>query len=85
MEGKDEIKVIDIKTCTCYYFDDIMRLINIDFSNILLNGKIYEKILIYDISYKTFTDAKPLHIWFEKIDGVIKIYGGIRYLMLFKM
>ena len=26
---------------------------------------------------------KPLHIWFEKIDGFIKIYDGIRYSVLF--
>ena len=24
-----------------------------------------------------------MHIWFEKIDGFIKIYDGIRYLLLF--
>ena len=27
--------------------------------------------------------AKPLRIWFDKIDGFIKIYDGIRYLVLF--
>ena len=27
--------------------------------------------------------ANPLCIWFEKIDGFIKIYDGIRYLVLF--
>ena len=26
--------------------------------------------------------SKPLHIWFDKIDGFIKIYDGIRYLVL---
>ena len=25
MKSKDELKEIDIKTCTCYYFDDITR------------------------------------------------------------
>ena len=29
MESKDELKEIDIKNCRCYYFDDIMRLIEI--------------------------------------------------------
>ena len=43
----------------------------------------HKNILIYDISYKTFMGAKPLRIWFEKIDGFIKIYDGIRYLVLF--
>ena len=27
-------------------------------------------------------DAKPLRIWFNKIDEIIKIYDGIRYLEL---
>ena len=30
-----------------------------------------------------FMGSKPLGIWFEKIDGFIKIYNGIRYLVLF--
>ena len=25
MESKNEVKEIDIKNCTCWYFDDIMR------------------------------------------------------------
>ena len=25
MKSKDELKEIDIKNCTCYYFDDIIR------------------------------------------------------------
>ena len=63
-----------------------MRVIDIDFSDILLNeksNKTYENILIYDISYETFLSAKPLRIWFEEIDELIKIFDGIRYLVLF--
>ena len=41
MKSKDELKEIDIKNCTCYYFDDIMRVIDIDFSDILLIEKSY--------------------------------------------
>ena len=26
--------------------------------------------------------SKPLRIWFDKIDGLIKVYDGIRYLVL---
>ena len=71
------------------YFDNIMRVRagDIDFSDILLDAKlykeIYKNILIFDISYKTLTSAKPLRIWFDKIDGFIKIHGGIRCLVLF--
>ena len=38
--------------------------------------------MIYDISYEAFMVAKSLRIWFNKIDGFVKIYDGIRYLVL---
>ena len=50
-----------------------MRVRNIDSSDILLDEKSYENILIYEISSKTFMGAKPLRISFDKIDGLIKI------------
>ena len=37
----------------------------------------------YDILYKNFISAKPLLIWFEKLDEFIKIYDAITYLVLF--
>ena len=83
MESKDTLKEIDIKNCICYYFDDILRLTNFGYNNILLDEKSYENILIYNISCKNFMGSKPLRIWFETIDGFIKIYDGIRYLVLF--
>ena len=86
MESKDELKEIDIKNRKCYYFDDIMRVTDINFSNILLNeksDKAYQNILIYSISYKTFVGSKPLGIKFDEIYWFIKIYDGIRYLVLF--
>ena len=52
----------------CYYFDELLRLINFGYNNILLDKKSYKNILIYDISYKNFMSSKPLHIWFKKID-----------------
>ena len=45
--------------------------------------KTYENILIYDISYKTFIGAKRLRITFDEIDRFIKIYDGIRSIVLF--
>ena len=86
MESKDESKEINIKIGTCYYFDDIMRVTDIDFDNISLDKKPYEtceNILIYEISCKTLMGAKPLGIWLDEIDGFIKTYDGIRYLVLF--
>ena len=57
-----------------------MRVVDIDFDNILLEEKSYktcENILIYEISYKTFVGSKPLRIWLKNIDGFIKISNGI--------
>ena len=88
MESTNELKKIDINNRTCYYFDNIMEVdeyINID--RILLDEKSYKKtyenILIHEISCKTFMGEKPLSIWFNKVNGLIKIYNGIRYLELF--
>ena len=88
MESKNELKEIDIKNRTCFYFDGIIRFWDryIDFSEILLEEKLYnrkyENILIYDILYKTSTWAKPLRIRFDKIDGFIKIDDKVRYLLI---
>ena len=57
-----------------------------DFKNLLdekLYKEKYENILIYYISYKTSTNAKPLRIRFNKIGGFIKSHYGIRFLVLF--
>ena len=65
----------------CYYFDDIMKIEDINFDNILLDKKsykTYENILIYEISYKIFMAVKSLRIRFDEIDRFNKIYDGIR-------
>ena len=57
---------------------------DIYFSDILLEEKLYENISVYDISYKTSTDPKPLPISFDKIDGFIRVCGDeFRHLELF--
>ena len=38
----------------CYYFNDIMKARDIFSENILLDKKVYENILIYEIWYITF-------------------------------
>ena len=40
MESKDELKEVDIKN-RAYYFDDIIKDIDINFSNVLLDKKLY--------------------------------------------
>ena len=68
MDSNDELKETVIKNRTCYYFDDIMRVIDIDFSDILLNKNQLKNTLIYNVPYKAFIDAKLLLIRFDEIN-----------------
>ena len=68
MESNDKLNEIDIRNRTCYYFDDIIEIQDFDLDNILIEGKSYENILFYNISYKRLIDTKPLRIRFDKID-----------------
>ena len=54
MESKDKLIETDIKNFTFYYFDDIMRVVDVNLDYILLDEKSCENILIYGISFKTF-------------------------------
>ena len=56
----NEYKKIFIKNCTYYYFDDIIKLEDFDFNNILIDEKSYKNILIYDISCNSLIVLKPL-------------------------
>ena len=67
--SNDELKEIDIKNRTCYDFDDIIKSEDFNLGNILIDEESYENILVYNISYKTFIDAKPLCTRLDKIDG----------------
>ena len=44
MEINNEFKKMDIKNRTRYYFDDIIRIEDFNFDNILIDGKSYENI-----------------------------------------
>ena len=55
----------------CYYFDNIIKIEDFDFSNILLDKKSYENILIYDALHKTLIGRKLLGVMFNKVDGLI--------------
>ena len=84
MESKIEFEKGNYQkpNCNCYYFDDTIKVEDINVYNILLDGKSCANILVYSILYKKFMDAKPLRIRFDKIDGIIKIQNGTRYLDL---
>ena len=40
----NELKKVSIKNCTCYYFDDIIKIKDFDFGNNLLDQKSYKNI-----------------------------------------
>ena len=42
-----------------------------------------KKFLIYGTSHKPLVGSKPLHIWFNKIDGFVRNYDKIWYSVLF--
>ena len=45
-----------------------------NFDNILINGKSYKKILIYNFSYKT---PKRLHVTSDDVNGFIRAQEGL--------
>ena len=45
MESSNET---DVKNRTCYHFDDIININDLDFDQILLDKKPWENILMYD-------------------------------------
>ena len=70
MDSNNELKGIDIKNRTCYYFDDIIKIENFNVDNFLIEEKSYENTLVYNISYKNVI-TKPLRIRCDKIDGML--------------
>ena len=83
IDSNNELKEINIKNRNCYYFSDITKIEDFDLDNISIDDKSYENILVYNISYKSLIDSKPLRIRFNKIDGFIRVYDKTRYLILF--
>ena len=82
MQGNNKLKEIDIKNCTCFYFNDIIKFEDFDLNNISIDERSFKNILTYTIYYKTLMHAKPLHIRFDKIERFIRVYGGTRFLLL---
>ena len=39
MESNDELKETDIKNLTCYFLDDIIKIEDFNFDNILINHR----------------------------------------------
>ena len=83
METSDKLKEIDIRNRTCHYFDYIIKIEDFDLDNVLIDEKSYKNILVYNILYKIFIAAKPLHFRSDKTNEFIKLYDETRYLVLY--
>ena len=46
MDSNDELKEINIKNGTCYYFNEIIKIEDFNLDNILIDEKPYENILV---------------------------------------
>ena len=53
MDNNDELIEISIENCTRYYFDDIIKIKDFDFDNILIDEKSYDNFLVCDSSQQT--------------------------------
>ena len=54
----NNVKDINIKNHTYYFFDDIINIKDFDPNNIEIDEKSYKNILIYYIAYVTIKDLK---------------------------
>ena len=84
------IKEINIKNQTYYFFVDMINIENFDPSLLKANKKLYQNIDIYCIGYITMKDSgyvktnsvNPLHLIVDKVDGSIKRLLVHKYLIL---
>ena len=73
----NNVKDINIKNHTYYFFDDIINIKKFDPNNIKLEEKSYKNILFYYIAYVTIKDSKyvkinslnPLYLMFNRINS----------------
>ena len=68
----NRLREVDIKNRTSYCFDTQLK------SKILILITSYKNIWLYDISYKTLFDLKPMRVTFDEEEVFIRIYDGIR-------
>ena len=83
MENNNELKEIDIKNRTCYYFDDITKLKDFDLDNIFNRLKIIPKQIGLWQFIQNFDWCKFIAYQVDKVNGFIRVYNGNKCLVLF--
>ena len=82
-KSNDKLKEIDNKNRTCCYINDIIKIEDFDLDNVLTGKELYENILVYNISYKSLIDSRPLRIRSDEIDEFIRAYDETSNLVFF--
>ena len=80
----NKVKDIDIKNRTCYFFNDIINIENVDPNSIKIDEKSYKSILIYYIECGTIKDwkyikiycANPLYLIFSNVSECFEEKNG---------
>ena len=57
----------------------MIKIEDFDLHDILIDEKLNENNLVYNISYKNLIDCKPLRIRVNKIDVFNRVYDKTRY------
>ena len=84
------IKEINIKNRTYYFFDDIINIAKFDWNSLKIDKKSYKNIDIYYIGYITMKDSdyvkrkivNPLYLIISELDEHFKEKNGNNYLIL---
>ena len=77
-----------VKICTCYFFDGMIDIKNLDPNEIKINEKSYKNIFIYNNGYGTIKNygkinsVNPLYLIISKINGYIEESNRNKYLTL---
>ena len=74
-----QIKEINIKNRTYYFFDDMINIKNFDSNQIKIDKNSYKNIIIYhtgyitikNLSYVKVNSVNPLYFIIDKVDGYI--------------
>ena len=85
----ENIKQINIKNRTYYFFNDVINIKNFDLSLIKIGKKSYKNVGIYNIGYiamksisgyENINSVNPLYLIIGEVDGYIEENNGNKYL-----
>ena len=85
-----QIKEMNIKNRTNYFFNDIINIKNFDPNRIKIDKKSYKKTIVYyigyipikNLSYVKINSVNPLYLIINEITGYIEESNGNKYLTL---